>query len=189
MLRGKTLLLLLGHSLVHGAARPPPRGIGSRKPAAAQRSAKAGFSFSFGKPPPPPPPPTFGFFSFDQKDKKPLAKQEQKLSPSAQLSEAFESSKEAALYFVDTVSSFEKSKDAALNIVDTVRSEFRPLQVVSGFAVATVLFTGTVVGVGNTISSYIEEDGTGPVLERTFEFGTILEGERRAQARRCVSSS
>jgi C-terminal peptidase prc len=71
---------------------------------------------------------------------------------------------------------------AVQNAADTVQ----PLQVLSGFVLAVVLGTGTVVATGNAVSSFLAEDGNGEVLERTLKFGTILENVKAAYVDRDV---
>ena len=68
--------------------------------------------------------------------------------------------------------------DAATTGVENLRGqvgEFRPVQVFSGFALATFLFGSTIFATGNAIVGYLAEGGNGAVLERTLQFGTILD--------------
>ena len=59
-------------------------------------------------------------------------------------------------------------------------AEVRPLQILSGFALAVVLTAGSVVSAGQALSGYLAEDDNGAVLERTLKFGTILENVKAA---------
>ncbi|KAL1522324.1 hypothetical protein AB1Y20_017316 [Prymnesium parvum] len=59
-------------------------------------------------------------------------------------------------------------------------SSVRPLQVLSGFALALVLTFGTLFAGGKAINSFLAEDNNGEVLERALLFGAILENVKAA---------
>ena len=64
--------------------------------------------------------------------------------------------------------------------VRNAASAVKPLQVLSGFALATLVFTSTLVASGRAIGSYLAADGNGIVLERAVLFGAILENVKGA---------
>ena len=160
------LLVLLSLGSAHGA-RPPPRGVprgvraktAARTPTSGSKPTSAGFLASIFSPPAPPPSPpkrpvSFSLFSANKAAEKPAVPS----SPRLDLATI----QKAALDDVPTA-------------IKGAIAEIRPLQVFSGFALASVLFGGAIVGTGNLISEFLAEDENGPVLERTLQFGTILD--------------
>ena len=146
-----SLALLLLLAALTEAARPSPRGV-PRKPAvkpAAKPAAERGFRF---------------FSIAVGGDKSPSKRPKAVRAPA---------SKKAA---ADSQSLIDIDIGRQLNALREQMADFRPVQVFSGFALATVLFGSSLAFTGSAINGFMEEvDSNGPVLERTLQFGTILE--------------
>ena len=173
------VLLLAGGS---DAARPPPRGVPraratrtARSPArtstAKGKSSPANL-FSFLAPAPPPPPPPRGLLSLFNKDGAPSSTSKTSPSKPKKRSTRGSVSDSPRLDLLTVKKALVEDLPTA---VKARVAEVRPLQIFSGFALASVLFGGTIVGTANVITEYLQEDENGPVLERTLQFGTILE--------------